>query len=455
MYLWHDKVHDWNGESLIYVQLTFTPVYRRDDITEFLYGYLREHNVTSFCIYEIYGLYDILLRAWLPRNVNPQKFYVKLEERSRPLNCINVHQFYVERCFYHWLWPKLKDGVPTSSDIRGLTPEIISQVNAGTCSRELLKSIERKHLAKLCDSKKGIKFFVIIPSPAIGEFPTEPVTSRIFSSLRDIIVNEPYIVEPSMYTGTGFAWTLLKGKITQIKHYGALSNLVHTINLAGVDNFSIKTLTYLVTGLKGPLSVEREEFVLEDADPEGGLDPISYITRSEDAKFEVKASFKIALNRYLRSPNHEFVREAKVSLEGVLRAIVGFLNSGGGTILIGLLEKHKYTDIVNKPDNLLSDCPIVDDHIICGINWEYNKGGWDAYVGSIANEIRDHIGKNPAVNTTFRRIEYEGRDLCLIRVPRGDKWYYIDESGFYVREVVSTILLEGDDRDTYQGSHPR
>lgn len=455
MFIWHHKVHEWQGESLIYLQLSFAPIYRRKEISESLNCFMRDRNIDSYCKYEVYGGHDLLLRLWLPRDCAPTKLSEVLRESLRTHGCINALPFYVEQSYHHWGWAGAATAEPSSADIRSMTPEVIERVYSETYPKELIKQLENKHLLRIYKPSGGIKFFVMITPPGMGESLTERRALHIFRSLRDIMISESHIAQPSIYTGSGFAWIILKGKIMQVRHYRFLDHFVQRINEVGVSDFYIKTHTCLVTGSPKPYSLEVERMRPEVVDF-GETDPIAYIDRDEDPRFEIKGAFKLDINRYLRSKGHEFMRENHIALEGVLKAISGFLNAEGGTILVGVLEKHKYADLLEQTENPLKRFPVTTDRIVCGINWEYKKGkGWDAYLLELTNMIRKRIGKNASIITTFTKISYHDLDICLIRVPRGDKWYYIDKNKFYVRDAVSTIPLEGDDRDDYQAGHPR
>ena len=416
---------------------------------------MRDHNIDSHCKYEVYGGHDLLLRLWLPRDCAPTKLSEVLRESLRPLGCINALPFYVEQCYHHWGWASAAMVEPSSADIRSMTPEVIERIYSEKCPKELIKQLEYKHLLRIYKQSNGIKFFIMITPPGMGESPTERRALHIFQSLRDIMISESHIIQLSIYTGSGFAWILLKGKIMQVKHYRFLDHFVQRINEVGVSDFYIKTHTYLATGSPKPYSLEVERLRLEAVDFDE-KDPIAYINRDEDPRFEIKGSYKLDINRYLRSKGHEFMCEDHTALEGVLKAIAGFLNAEGGTILVGVLEKNKYADLLEQTENPLKRFPVTTDRIVCGINWEYKKGkGWDAYILELTNMIRTRIGKNASIITTFTKNRYHDLDLCLIRIPRGDKWYYVDNNKFYVREAVSTIPLEGDDRDDYQAGHPR
>lgn len=333
MFIWHQKVHKWDGESLLYFQINFVPIYRREEISQCLKSFLKEKNIYSYSVYEIYGLYDLFLRLWLPRDCAPTNFREALYEALRPFGCANLLPFYVEQNFHHWAWADGAATVPSSTDIRSLSPEVIRLIREGTPSKSVIKQLETKYLLRRYEQSKGIKFFIIITPPAMGESPTERRASHIYQVLRDIIISESDVAELSMYTGSGFAWVLLEGKIRQIRHYLSLNNLVQKIDDVGVSDFCIKTCTCIATGSRRPFSIEVEQLVLE-ASELNEKDSNSFIEREEDPRFEIKGSFKLNVNRHLRDKKRPIVRENRLALEGVIKAVAGFLNADGGTVLV-------------------------------------------------------------------------------------------------------------------------
>jgi len=72
-------------------------VYRREKISEILRSVLEAHCVTSFCIYEIYGLHDIMIRAWIPLRIGGSRFTGILTEALEDVGCTRVLPFFVQQ----------------------------------------------------------------------------------------------------------------------------------------------------------------------------------------------------------------------------------------------------------------------------------------------------------------------------------------------------------------------
>ncbi|MDI6735254.1 MAG: ATP-binding protein [bacterium] len=450
-YLWHYDVHERFGQSLLYLQLGFFPLYRKKEVRNQILDFLEKKKICSYCLYETYGHYDLLLRVWLPSQ-SLIHFPKELQDGLKILGCTKVIPFFVEKNPLHWMWMEGNDKILSPSNIDCLLEGTVNEAESGG-KQSVINELKEQHIIKDYSSHKGIKFFIVIPPPSGGDIPPELVEENIISKLKNILIEIDGIIEPSIYVGNGFAWILLKGKVL-FEKYNELNMLVQKIPEAGV--FCVRTYTYLVAdpdytiekdkiGVSIPISAED--------------DIISYIQREEDERFEIKSSLSFNLDRYLRDKSHTVdLRDEKTAKDGVLKSIVGFLNAEGGKILIGLIEKEKYGDVLKKPDNLLSGLPEIEgkDRIIFGINNEYTPAGWDGFVRRLTDLIRAHIGEDASIIVRPQKYTYkDSKDLCLIDVPKGKRWYYLDEKQFYVRRVGSTELLEGRSMDDYKKWHYR
>lgn len=455
--LWHYDVHKKLGESLLYIQLTFLPTYKREEIFEQIRGFFQKKKISSYCIYEIYGYYDLLLRIWIPERqllMCPKE----LHDRLKHLYCTRAIPFYVEENPLHWAWwDKEKDKIlfPSKKDINNLSKDTIRTIEQGT--QDELERLEVTHIIRIIkesSSKKGIKFFVVIPQPYLSEIPDKESKDRLISRLKKGLENFQGIVEPSIYVGSGFAWILVKGKIL-FQEYARLNNLVQDILVAGVEDFMIRTYTYLVTDSAHPYSIEQEILNLPQSTVEKKHNIDDYLQHEEDDQFEVKGSLSFNVDRYLRDKTYKGdFRDEKIAIEGVVRSIVGLLNAEGGEILIGVLEEKRYGDVLKDPGNPLSQLPRVGERIVFGINCESED--WDKFSRRLTDLIRAHIGRDAsAIINKIEKHHYKGQDLCLVKVPKGAGWYYLDEKQFWVRRAGSTILLEGQEMDRYKNLYYR
>ncbi len=93
--------------------------------------------------------------------------------------------------------------------------------------------MEDMGVLRVLPASKGIKFFVSIPPPGVGVAPTGDVTEEILDDIA-ALAGTKGIKEFSLYTGIGFTWMLVKGKIP-FNRYQLLDGFVQAINDAGLD----------------------------------------------------------------------------------------------------------------------------------------------------------------------------------------------------------------------------
>lgn len=97
-------------------------------------------------------------------------------------------------------------------------------------------------------------------------------------------------------------------------------------------------------------------------------------------------------------------KNSDVRSESLAKEIVAFGNSTGGTILLG----------------------VDDDKTISGLIDEKSFEEW------VMNIARNSI--NPAINIEYSELDFEGKTLGIINVPKGkDKPYQANDNKFYVR----------------------
>ena len=61
MLIWHPKIHEYFNENLYYFALRFKG-YRRETVRKIRDNLISE-GIIGICVYEIFGSYDILIRA--------------------------------------------------------------------------------------------------------------------------------------------------------------------------------------------------------------------------------------------------------------------------------------------------------------------------------------------------------------------------------------------------------
>ncbi|MFO8036086.1 MAG: ATP-binding protein [Anaerolineales bacterium] len=172
-----------------------------------------------------------------------------------------------------------------------------------------------------------------------------------------------------------------------------------------------------------------------------------YLEREESEVLEFKGSLSFDIDRYLLGDGKQ-MENPKLIDEGVLKSIVAFLNTSGGTILIGILEMNKYEDVYQEK---LEEYPLEENKIIFGIEHEYGKDEWDGYHQKLANLIETRI--DPEVLdyklVEISKVSYEDFDICKIEVTPSDTRQYLNNKDFFKRRGNMTKKLTGKDIDAY------
>jgi DNA sulfur modification protein DndB len=173
---------------------------------------------------------------------------------------------------------------------------------------------------------------------------------------------------------------------------------------------------------------------------------LHYLDNEEGDELEFKGSLSLNLNRYFKGDGI-LQEDPSVIDDGALKTIVAFLNSKGGDLIIGVLEKNKFEDVY---DEKLSTYPLHNEKIIYGIESEYKKDEWDGYLQKLTSLIENRIGADviDSEYITIERLKHEERELCHVSVYPSDSKQYLTNK-FFIRRTNKTVQLEGTDIDKY------
>ncbi len=141
----------------------------------------------------------------------------------------------------------------------------------------------------------------------------------------------------------------------------------------------------------------------------------------ETARLEFKAS--------LRTPTRTLTPEERSNLSSlqrdleheVLKTIAAFLNTGGGTLVIG----------------------VADDRSIIGIEVDYpsTRKSADGWCLTFDDLVSKHLG-NGVMNAIDLRLEpWQERTIAIVRCDKREDPILLDDEGFFVRRTASTVKL--------------
>jgi len=209
MLLWHPWVHKFYNENLYYFALRFAP-YRRDTLRK-LKNELLQNKISGVCLYEIFGEFDLLLRAWLTPAIFPRV----IEILSKFPTLVARPVFRVTE-IRHWAFSK-------DLDLNALQQVLVDPQN--------IEGIQKARRDELLEAlipyvEKGVAFHRPTPSERLVKFYTaisfrEPsaITISAEKDIKETLFNTYFeylgakrgIRNLSIYVGEGFAHAFIKG----------------------------------------------------------------------------------------------------------------------------------------------------------------------------------------------------------------------------------------------------
>lgn len=467
-YLWHHQIHEsWGSERLYFWRLAFFPTYDAEPIHKALNQVLAEHGVRSYAHYEIYGLYDTIIRVWLPTQTTPEDFERALTEKLTHFHMEVCDAFSVGQILRHWPW------VDSDGSLRELDPHIlrnrleprqIEQLNDAAAGHEpdleaekLIKRAVADGLLARCSFSDGIKFLVVVTSSS--QLATIAARGQLRFQLESILERAEKggaIGETSLYEGSGFGQFLLLGRVKPDKFSALRTDIIDRVNAAGTGAFfRARPYTYVTASGNGdslePQFVDSIPYQLDAAESTESVEQL--LNRDEYEKLEMKASAFINVDRWVQTGRAS--PDEKVLEQGVLKAIVGMLNRSGGTVVVGALERMRY-----KKERRLEGVPAVGLYFCLGIEQDYQGRDWDQYALKLQEEIMKRINPPPAGLVTISKVRVADRPLAVLSIQRTTReWFYLQgtkgPAQFFVRLDNSTRFLQGPVADGYKQSHPR
>lgn len=147
----------------------------------------------------------------------------------------------------------------------------------------------------------------------------------------------------------------------------------------------------------------------------------SLILNGESKKLEFKQTFQYCIKKK--------TREKYVEVSSI-KTLVGFLNSEGGTLLIG----------------------VEDNGTILGIGEElekFHKGSIDKYILNLKNIVKSRMGLSTLKYIDMQVVEVDEVIILHLECLPSDEEVFLDDKDFYVRTSPSTDKLEGRDLSSY------
>lgn len=434
---WHPLVHvHWARERLSFWRLVFAN-YDRGVVVERLHAALADAGVSSWSMQEVLGDYDVFIRVWDPqRQVDVENVLLD----AFPDTLLVVARFEVDEMIgapSPQPPPALLEGGVSAREVR--------TINEGLADHDLmLRYVDRALIVpRVPTDGAGVVVTLGGPHLAVSRFARDEQAQRLLA-----IVDRSCLQNRALYRGVGFATFLIEGHVAY-SDFGAIGHLLAEIRDA------VRPWQYRVAASIASTAapIARQEMIPVSPGPAKSESIVELLHQEEGLLLEVKACA-------LRQPP-ELVRfrESDVAVErpmtqNLIRTITGFLNSSGGILLLGAIER-----LSHDTDNHMTDLPRVGPWIVCGVDHELEHG-WEEFVTRLKEVCRNMIEPDPLRFLHFSKEGVEGRTVCAIEVDLPDEWFYERSSPrarakFWVRQGQRTLHLTGVDADSLRASSPR
>lgn len=207
--LWHPLVHRlYYNEGLYYFALRFAP-YKQDLLPE-IKKCLIEAGINGICLYEVFGEYDVLLRAWLI-----QSQLAEVYEIFRKFPTLVAYPPFRVKDMKHWAFGHdINRGT-----LKTPSPETIRTVQKAARSEadeDISQYVPQELTYYGPVSERGfVKFYTALSlgEPGLLNTEAEKEMKAILFRIHDeqIGAEKPKIKSASVYWGEGFANMMIKG----------------------------------------------------------------------------------------------------------------------------------------------------------------------------------------------------------------------------------------------------
>ncbi|MCB1029368.1 MAG: ATP-binding protein [Microthrixaceae bacterium] len=465
--LWHPEMHLRTAkEQLAFFALGFQPRYHRDSVLQTIDRAAATLAISSYVVWELQRKPDILLKVWIPSGCTSEDVLTAIQQEAIKHPTVPVETtsavFLVGRVVSHYLWPNLVLSDQDRNDVLDLGGDYLtSGVVLGDVSPDLEPLVVRRHAAILEPDQGGIKFFIWV---RVSELHNSSRTrSQVEAEIIRIVGSTPHIYGTSVYAGTGnLGDYLISGRM---KDYEALARqLQPRLATLGEPFIALNTDTALSTlynpidrienllGI-GMVKAEAGRFGLNNA-----VDIVTLLESDESEFLEVKGS-ALDFIRVGRDQGLKVKERANLAKDAVIKACAGFLNGTGGRLVIGAVEKERFT--FDEVTEFYPDAKEVGEFIVIGVDREVEGKGeisWDEFERRLRTVLSGSLNPLPDPWIHIQRADIGGLDVALVSVEQPDGWFWADTSSakevFFARYGNATRPLSGRAQASHMRSQP-
>ena len=214
----------------------------------------------------MFGVYDVLVRVWLPNGCQAVEFQEALLKELKPHGLEVCEPFAVEYPIRHWAFsaddaPDEPHALRVKKLLRD--PDLIRRVEAEELSASEVKTLQGEGLVAVPDypdpNHPGIKFAIVVGGESRtlhrGATGTHNLTAEDRESLEelaiDVVDGARLIRERSLYSGSGFSHFVILGRVGYEHFHEIHASLVTQFGVAPIrERFELSTIT-MVSGQRG------------------------------------------------------------------------------------------------------------------------------------------------------------------------------------------------------------
>ena len=270
----------------------------------------------------------------------------------------------------------------------------------------------------------NLSFFILYELPVPRLAPSDAAFGAIMSRAAKLTCTAPDFADLARDVGLGSLKNSATAVNERITLRAELDALIAQLYRFTEEEFAHVLSTFpLVPSEAKTLTLNTFRAMLPSADDETVH---KLIKVKETEKVELKEGAAYSTQRSRKSPD---------MIRNVLRELAGFLNSGGGNVILGVTDKGK---VVGIADDLQHADP--------------KKKNRDGYELFLRNSISGKLGtiQSSSCKISFHKID--NLEVCRIFVPASPTPVYLD-GDLIIRDGTSSRSLSAQETADYVGLH--
>ncbi|HXM50196.1 MAG TPA: hypothetical protein VN956_20310 [Pyrinomonadaceae bacterium] len=311
--LWAPAVHQFYEETCYYFLLRLeNPT---GDVVGTVGHLLARALISSFCIYELFGYYDVLVRIWATSRRRNR--FIKVLESNRHF-IEDAREFQASSILYLWAKNQSIPNLEVAQHAREVTEVRQSIATHEAVNEETLDRIISLGLAHKLPAREDSYIKVYI---ALSRTPRNLGEKHEAEYVQKIIEDAKALLEDvSIYSGIGFANYLIKAVVSE---FSKIDKITTTLLAPLLQQFQLRPMTLIIANNDAPQS--------DVIDSEG---------ESSLALFHIE----LVLGAESASSINKLSSQEKESVASIFNEFNALLGTPFGTVFEGLLKARLQED---------------------------------------------------------------------------------------------------------------